>query len=61
MDVSGSGLCPLEGLGIGDAEPLGSATIYLNVREYVVRMGGGWNWLRIVHWWGLVLVVFSLV
>jgi hypothetical protein len=41
----------MAGFGISGVEPSGSATTVL-VRwilgRQVVRMGGGWNWLRIV-------------
>jgi hypothetical protein len=36
---------------VGSVEPSGSASrklIRRILRKYVVRMGGGWNWLRIM-------------
>jgi hypothetical protein len=51
VDGTGSGSCPMTGFGISSVEPSGSAMTVL-VRwilgRQVVRMGGGWNWLRIV-------------
>jgi hypothetical protein len=43
----------MAGFVISGVEPSGSATrvsylVRWILRKYVVRMGGGWNWLRIV-------------
>jgi hypothetical protein len=54
VDGTGSGSCPMEGFGISGIKPLGSATrelvskMDLTLEKWAVRMGGGWNWLRIV-------------
>jgi hypothetical protein len=51
VDETGSGSCSVAGFGISSVEPSGSATTklvrWILVRQ-VVRMGGGWNWFRIV-------------
>jgi hypothetical protein len=60
VDGTGSGLCPMAGFGISNVEPLGSATrvsqlVRRIIGKYVVRMGGRWNWLRIVSGGGLCI------
>jgi hypothetical protein len=51
VDGTGSGSCPVAGFGISGVEPSDSVTtvsVSYIIEEQVVRMGGGWNWLRIV-------------
>jgi len=51
VDGTGSGSCPMADFGISGAEPSDSVTtvsIRQIIEEQVVRMGGAWNWLRIV-------------
>jgi hypothetical protein len=57
---TGSGSCPMADFGISGVEPSGSATralvnycIRWILGKYVVTLGGGWNWLRIVSNGGL--------
>jgi hypothetical protein len=62
VDGTGSG-CPILGFSISDVEPSNSANrVYYTYLEFssrlilgklTVRMGDGWNWLRIVSSCGL--------
>jgi len=65
VDLTGSGSCAIMGYGIIGSKTSGSDArelfiylfIYLvmrNFRKWVVRMGDGWNWLRIVSSDGLL-------
>ena len=59
MDLTGSGLCSIAVFGISDVASCGSAASkFVNQQDtslgtQAVRMGGGWNWLRIVFSGGL--------
>jgi hypothetical protein len=56
VDGTGSGSCLVAGLGISGDEPSGSAitvSVMWILGSYILRNGGGWNWLRIMSNGGL--------